>query len=527
MKFKIVSFIIVMFASTNVFATNLLDVYHQALLGDSIFQQAISQRLADREAVPIAMSSLLPSASIVAAPYITRIDRSGSATFPGTNNMHGYDLTLNLSQTIFDFSKIAGVTGAREIAKEANANLSAALQDLMIRVSKAYFAILEDEDNLVYIKATRTAYAKQLDQVKQQFQVGLKTITDVYTAQASYEGASAAYIGATSQLANDNENLRVITGAIYPSIAKLSEQFPLVRPNPENVDAWIKKSLQQNWKLKAAEYFAESARQNIKQQFAGHFPTLNAVGTYDINYSKNVGNSGVFGPFNPAGSNRVRTSTVSLNLNIPLVQGGLVVAQTNQARYQYQVAYQQLDLQARSALNITRQSYINVIAGISKISADKQAIKSSISSLEGMEAGYRVGTQILYNVLDQQQRVFQAQKQYATDRYAYVINMLTLKQAAGILSERDLECVNTWLMEDRSHEYRETTTAHEVENNKVVTDINHHKSLASALKNPQLSKPVKMVLLNKGIMLAKAKKVNPQKTADARKKDLRDLAAIA
>ena len=128
-----------------------------------------------------------------------------------------------------------------------------------------------------------------------------------------------------------------------------------------------------------------------------------------------------------------------------MIKGGQVLAQTRQAKDNYQLACQQLEQQLRSTINITRQSYLNIIAGIQKIQADQKAIKSAQSSLVGMEASYRVGTETLFNVLNQQQQVFINERIYAHDRYAYIYHIISLKQAAGTLGPGDLAGLNTWL----------------------------------------------------------------------------------
>ncbi len=425
-------------------AVDLIQVFRQALVSDPTYQQAISQRLSTREGVPINLAGLLPSASAaIAEPSVTRTLSSGPASGGVRSTQRGYNMTLNLSQTVFDFGKFAGLMSAKDLAKGADATLSAATQNLMIRVASAYFNILKDEDNLVYIKSTRTAYAKQLDQVTQQYRVGLKTLTDVYTARASYETSVANYIAGEATLASDKENLRAITGVLYPEYARLSEDFPLLTPRPANIDEWVTTAGRQNWSVKAAQYQAESFRNIIKQQFAGHLPTIELEGSYEKNYYQESGSN----QFATRGSSQTHISSGSINFNIPLVAGGLVVAQTDQAKYNYEVALQQLEFQLRSTLTQTRQSYLNVVAGISKIAADKQSIKSNISSVNGMEAGYRVGTEILVNVLNQQQNLFEAQQQYAADRYAYINNLLLLKQAAGTLDIQDLAAINSWLVE--------------------------------------------------------------------------------
>lgn len=455
-------FLLLAIASAPVSAANLMEAYQEALVSDPTFQQAINQQLATSEGVPISLANVLPNASALLQPYITRIQSSGpAARFIGDDRQRGYQFTLTATQTIFNYAQFMNLAQANSISKQAIATLNASSQDLMIRVARAYFQILEDQDNLLSSESTKMAYSKQLDQINQQFKVGLKTITDVYTAQASYEGSVADYIAAMNQLANDRENLRVITGQLHTHLSKLSETFPFVKPVPANIDTWVNIAGKQNWAIKAAQYGANAARQNIKQQFAGHLPTLNVQGTYNIDYSYDMGATGT-DLLNLPGAANIHNSTVQLNLGIPLVQGGQVIALTRQAKEQYQVSSQQLEETLRNTLNITRQSYLGVIAGISKIKADKKAIISSKSSVEGLQEGYRVGTQTLVNVVTQQQQVFINEKVYAHDRYAYIIDLLTLKQQAGTLSVQDLVTINSWLQTDTKN-YLPTLTDFQAE----------------------------------------------------------------
>lgn len=456
MKRILLLFAMLSYCLVNAQAADLLEVYQQAQVSDAVFQQAIAQALSTKEGVPISVAALLPNIALSYVPSITRSGYAGtyfssttgtSANFlnPRNNTQRAYALTLTATQTVFDFARFANVAGSIATAKGADANLNAALQDLMMRTAKAYFAVLKDEDNLNYAQATKLAYAEQLDQVKQQYNVGLKTLTDVYTAQASYDSAAANYIAAQTTLANDRENLRVITGTYYTSLSKLSEDFPLVTPQPVDVEKWVMVAQQQNWSIKSAQYKVETARQVIRQQFSGHLPTVNVQGTLDRLYSNNLNGYNTFTIRNGPGTETDRK--IAINVNLPIFSGGGVLAQTNKASYDYQGAQQQLEQTVRQTINTTRQSYLGITSGISQIKADKQAIKSSISSLEGMEASYRVGTETLVDVLNQQQKVYQAQTQYATDRYQFVTNILALKQAAGTLGFDDLYAINRWLRE--------------------------------------------------------------------------------
>lgn len=444
--------LLTLLGSQAIYAADLLEVYQQALISDPIYQQAISQRLATKEGVFISLASLLPNLSLSYDPSVTRQGFSGTAVSTGSsprnNTLRQYSVTLTLSQTVFNYSQYMNLKSALASSSGADAILNAALQSLMVRVTNAYLAVLRDEDNISFREASLLAYKEQLDQVKQEYHVGLKTITNVYTAQASYDSEMADLIAAKTKLTNDKENLRVITGQYYEHLAPLSEDFPLVSPNPQNVDDWVHTAMQQNWNIKAAQYAVDSARQNVRQQFGGHLPVVTLQGSMDKNYMANINyyNQALNQRNGPSNQN---DRWVGVDVTLPIFSGGAVTAQTNQAAYNFQVSQQQLELTQRNTLNTTRQSYFGVISGISQIKADRAAVKSNISSLQGMEESYNVGVETLVNVLNQQQKVFEAQTQYATDRYAFVNNYLALKQAAGTLSFDDLKAINVWLRDNK------------------------------------------------------------------------------
>lgn len=439
-------------------AINLIEVYQQAQYSDPTFQQAISERLATKTGVPISAAALLPNISLTANPTITRYGYAGTqyvtvfsgvpqagTIAPRNLTQRYYDLSLNVTQTVFNFAQFSAVANAVALSKAADAKLNAALQDLMIRVSKAYFAVLKDEENLSYNDSNKLANAEQLEQVTQQYKVGLRTLTEVYTARANYDSAVASYIAAQTTLDSDREKLRVITGRYYPHLSRLSDNFPLISPKPSDMNTWVSSAIKHNWNIKNNQYQVDAKLQLIRQQFAGHLPTVAIQGSISRQYYDNVNNYRTFNLRNGPGT--IGSREIGLMVTMPLFSGGSVIAQTNQAVYNYQAAQQQLEQVIRDTVSQTRTSYLTVVAGISQVSADKEAVKSNVSSLEGLEASYRVGTGTLVDVLNQQRLLFQAQTTYAQDRYAFVNNVLLLKQAAGTLSYEDLCAINHWLVD--------------------------------------------------------------------------------
>lgn len=419
----------------------LLEVYQQALVHDPVWLQAVSQARSDQQGVPISLAALLPAVSAALTPTVSRYLSSGPAVVTGSGSSRGYTLQLTLSQTVFDFAAFSELASQHALSARAAATLNAALQDLIIRVSSAYFQVLNDEENLVFLAAARKAYTQQRDQTREQYRAGVKTLTDVYTARAAWASSVADSIGAEATLQTDRENLRAITGQLYPALAGLRADFPLVRPVPARMDKWVVIAGQHNWKIRAATYQALSKKRLVGKAFAGHLPTLDVGGSWSDAFSRTSSHVDEA----PSGAGRTETTTGLLTLTMPLLAGGGVMAETRQAKEEYAVAMHQLEAQRRTVLTQTRQSYLNVIAGISRIRADREAVHSTRSSLQGMQAGLRVGTEVLFNVLNQQQNVYEAQSRYSADRFAWINNLLALKEAAGTLSVKDLVAINRWL----------------------------------------------------------------------------------
>ena len=156
---------------------------------------------------PQARSVLLPQIS-GSAEWSTN-DSSGSSfnintdsTVPFSQDTDDTQWGVSLRQTVFRWDQIVGLRRADKTVAKAEATREAAQQDLIIRVAQRYFDVLAAEDRLTSINANRTAIARQLDQAKQRFDVGLIAITDVQESQAAYDQAVADEIGAKRVLAN-------------------------------------------------------------------------------------------------------------------------------------------------------------------------------------------------------------------------------------------------------------------------------------------------------------------------------------
>ncbi len=235
--FKISLVSITLMITTAAYAENLMDVYRQATRSDPVFQSARAQYLSDTEKYPIARSLLLPDLSFTGTGVNNRVNTLTSVNpIPdvtiGANSFYTGDLNLTLQQTIFNWANFSKLSVAKAQVKQAAAAYASAEQDLMLRVSKAYFDALFAEDNLRFVEAQKRAIGRQLDQAKQRYNVGLDAITSVYDAQASYDAIVAQEITAKNLVINTRETLRQITGKYYDHLARLKTKISLMAPIP-------------------------------------------------------------------------------------------------------------------------------------------------------------------------------------------------------------------------------------------------------------------------------------------------------
>jgi outer membrane protein len=437
----------------------LSSVYEQALRSDPALREAEANMLAQLQSKPKARAVLLPQ--IDGSAGWTKSKRDGDTTnnlgegaggvtaeLPQTIRSDITNWQLNFSQTLFNSDQWRKLKKADKQVAQAQADYLAAEQDLMLRVSEAYFNVLAAQDTLISEQASKEAIGRQLEQAERRFEVGLIAITDVKEAQAAYDDSIALEIAAKRSLANNKEALREITGEYPLELASPGEEFPLIPPEPQVEQDWVDISLQQNVSLESAKIGAEITRDNVSIARTGHMPTIDFVASY--------GNSDSDGrqtfPDNPPPfdtpsftSGDIDSGQFGLQLRLPIFSGGGVSADVQEKVYLHRAARENYEKVARNTERETRDAYLGVIAEIARVQALARSEESNTVALEATEAGYDVGTRTAVDVLDARRSLFMAQTQYARSKYDYLINVIKLKQAAGTLTVDDVSEINSWL----------------------------------------------------------------------------------
>jgi outer membrane protein len=432
----LVAAIVMTLASQSLMAEDLLEVYALAQANDKQLAAARASREAVLENRPIARSRLLPNINATGSANFLDINGDNNVVGNIDENYQEYDAGVTLRQTIFRRDQLMQLDQADSSIAQANAEFAAVEQELIFRAAQAYFAVLSALDTLEFQREDKKAIARQLDQAKQRFEVGLIAITGVHEAQARYDQAVADEVSAENDVGTAFEALREIVGPNAPSkLATLVPEIPLVLPDPNSLDDWSELAMQNNPSIEGARQAAEVARKEIEVQRSGHYPTLDLVGNY--NYANSNSNRG----------SETDSWSASLQLGVPIYTGGGVTAATRQAQFNFQAAQEQLDSQRRAVDKQVRDAFRQAALSIQRVKSLKSAIVSSQSALEATEAGYEVGTRTLVDVLNRQAELFLNKRNYADARYAYILNFLALKQAAGTLSVDDLNAANAYLKE--------------------------------------------------------------------------------
>ncbi len=439
-------------------AASLLEIYQQALQSDPRIHEAEALRLAALEAEPQARGDLLPQVSFESD--WTKSDFSGTSvgedaagnfgTFVSETESEVTRWQFRLRQTLFRWDKIVGLRRADKLVAKAEAVREAAQQDLIVRVAQRYFDVLGAEDQLTSIHADRQAIARQLEQAKQRFEVGLIAITAVQESQAAYDQAVANEIAAKRQLATAREFLREITGAYVSNLSAPGDDFPLATPSPANEAQWVDLALNQNLNLIASRLDERLARDEISFRRNGHYPSIELVATSgesDTDAERSVNQS----PFFPADSDG-RGDSIAIQFTMPLFAGGGTSSRVREAVYLHRASREQLQRVTRETERQARDAYLGVLSEISRVKALQQAVKSSRTALEATQAGFEVGTRTIVDVLNSQFALYFAITNYYQSRYNYILNVLTLKQAAGTLQIQDLEDIDRYLSERKTPE---------------------------------------------------------------------------
>ena len=436
-KKHLISFFLLTVISQTAIALDFAEALQRAKTNDPEIQAAEYSYQAVLQSRGLSEAALLPNISL--AVYTTQnqqdISNSTIASIPnGSSDSDTQGYTLSLTQSIYNHSNYKLLQQTDINIATAKAEIEAARQALILRVANVYYNVLAAADNVKFAVAEKQAIARQLEQTRKRFEVGLIAITDVKESQAQYDIAVAQQISADNKLDISKEALRSLIGPLDQNVSPLSDNVPLVIPQPNDIRQWTDTAIANNLTLQAAQLAFEAAQKQVDIEQSGHYPSLDL----SVQHSDDQLD-------NDAGDRDSEDTRLSLQLNIPIYSGGYTSARTRQAVARMEQQRALREKAYRQTIQQSRDSYLGVTTSIAQVNALKQVLISTQTAHQATQAGYEAGTRTAVDVLAALREQYRAERDYAQTRYTYILNILKLKQAAGILSENDALKINQWL----------------------------------------------------------------------------------
>lgn len=428
------------------YAVDLYQAYQDAKTNDAQLKAQETGFLATLENKTQALSQKKPqvnlSGSVGASKTFDIDDASDNLSLTGS-------YTLNLTKSLYNKNLDAQIEQVDAAILQARLELEQQRQALILRVAQPYFNYLNAIETLRVATTEKNAVQRQLQQVKVFFDVGRSPITDLKEAESSYNLAIANEVAAQQGIIDARENLRVVTNKLYPAINGPQPNLPLQIPAPANINGWVDIAKQNSKSLQTAKQAIEVARQNIEVQRANRKPV---VSMYARHTSSLTGTDTDIDPISTGAS-------VGVEASMPIYRGGAIDSQVRQAQHQFRQAQQNYEYQERLIESQVRNAYLNIQSGISQIQAQQRALVAAQTAAEATKTGFEVGTRTAVDVLTTLQGVFAARRSLSLARHNYLLSILSLRQAAGTLSEQDLQNMSKLLTQPLAQNSRATANS--------------------------------------------------------------------
>ncbi len=415
-------------------AQSLKEVYQAALTYDTTYIAA--RALAESVTYRVEQTYALTRPSVGLAAGISHVETDAQTL--GRYGTSSGQVAINATYPIFNRGNSLAVEQAVKSLDLAKADLDTAAQDLILRVSAAYFDVLAAQDTLGLTRASKAAITEQLASAKRSFEVGTASITDTREAQARYDLATAQEIAADNDLRTKRAALDQLVGRIGVQPKLLAAPFKLPSMGPTDVEQWVTNALDLHPQIRKTRALFEIAKFDTSRADAAGYPTLDLVGSVDTSRIRGSGDS-------PSGTGNISNATVGVQFNMPLYAGGAIENRKKETVALEEKARNDLESTRRAVTLGTRQLFFGVQSGQAQVLALEAAESSSKLALEATQLGYKVGVRVNLDVLNAQTQLFLTQRDLARARYDVIVAALRLRQASGQLDETDIDVVNTLL----------------------------------------------------------------------------------
>jgi outer membrane protein/protease secretion system outer membrane protein len=419
---------------------DLKQVYQAALEQDSNIRASRAAADSGRERLPQARAGLMPQVSASAGRSFNDLNTTAPnilGTPVTTNDKYFSDnRTVQLRQPLMNMQRWLQFQQAKSMVEESEANLDRDLQNLVVRVSGAYFETLMADEQLELVQAQIKTYTALVDASQKGLAAGSGTRTDVDDAKARLDMAKAQELEARQNQDLTRRQLELLINQPVSQIAKLNvAALQLSLPEPANLDDWTRKAEETSPEIKAMQARVDAARREVSKSQAGHLPTLDAVAQWSNSGSENITRV----------NSRYENKTLGLQLNMPLYSGGYVNSTIRQAVAEQTRAEETLEALRRDLGVRVHKEYRGVTEGVLRVRALEQAARSAEQMMKSTQMSLKAGARTQLDVLNAQQQYTLALRDLAQARMVYLLSKVRLASLVGDDALASVEQVNASL----------------------------------------------------------------------------------
>lgn len=403
-------------------------LYQLAVTHNADFRAALANTEAEREELTKAKALFYPKVQLGLMRGRGNTDRTTQTAIGALSSELNYELenySLTVRQPLYNKETFAIYGGAKSYVSAQESLLEQENAKLILKLVSVYLETLYAQDRVNLQQNKLEAVAQQLRQADQRYQRGSGTVVEVNEAQSNLDIAKVEKIQAANDLLSSQQSLQILTGTTPALSAELLVNgLNTLTGSEYSVERWIDMARQHHPELLAATLDIDVARKDVEKKQAGHYPTLDLVGVRS--YSQNDSN-------NTLGS-RFDTSTIALQMNVPLFAGGYVSANVRQSASRLTASEETMTAKSREIEFNVRKYYQNLIAQQQSITAYQQAVQSARVALDGTQKGFVAGFKTNHEVLDAQQKLFTNQLSLTKAYYSLISDWVNLQFSSGLLT---------------------------------------------------------------------------------------------
>jgi len=426
-KQNIMAFLMAFLVCSSVQADTLETALTKAYEYNPTLKAARAGSQAVDENIALAKSGYRPTLSVDGGYSDSKINTNAHAPIKPVD---GYSRTLvaTISQPVFrGFKTINSVKSAKSYAKASQAGLMATEQSVLLEAAIAYLDVLQDEAIVKLQKNNEKLLKKELDETKERFKVGEVTTTDVSQAEASYASAQSQRIAAEGNLEASKSVYKQIIGV---DAKELKNPKEIEKMFPKSLEAALEYAREHSYALEAARQTLKARKYDVSTNQGDLLPSINAyakagrIKTQNYNYNKNPTNDEV---------------ELGVTFTMPIYNAGSSRAKIRQSKYYHWQAQEDL-LNTEDALraNIT-SAWEYLSANKARISSVKAQTKAYQVALNGVREEEALGNRTVLDVLNQYQYLLNSEVEEVTTRHDYYVAGLSILQAMGKLTAKDLK----------------------------------------------------------------------------------------